>query len=852
MKKILIRASRLLAIFLPLALFLLPVVTLAQGNDALGVNYMEGTGLSRQDPRITVARIIQVGLGFLGTIAVVLVIYAGFIWMTSEGNAEKIKKAKDLLKSAAIGLLIILSSFAIVTFVINKLNEAIGGSNGQQSSQGGNNQNGLAAIGSGIIQSVYPEPWQNDVPRNTSVIVTFREKVKASTICESGDDATGVCSNANIVTSSVKFFQTEVGDNVATNLAADKVKVSSNDGKTFVFTPVDYLGSANSKIWQSVKLTDSVRKANGSAAFTSGNFTWQFEVGTKVDLTPPQVQLGGIIPAPDNEADLRQGVQVAVQARAFINIIGPIQVARTATATEPQASGASGTARLQGEYNCNNDGAVTVTIAAIAGTSTLRAQVSGIDGVIDDENVSDNQVNLGCGLTLFKNGNLAPDNRGELQAGNSWTFNVLSAKSASSLTIGSQTYRLVATADDNPNNIPVTSTTAEIVARFNATNNQITASLKTPTSILLVAKQAGEIGNSLTLLTDSSALSLTPFSGGIDRQEQIEVKGGPDIPRNSVIQINFSEAINPMTVVGDSGDVSSTIRVINASTSQPIAGKFTIGNQYKTVEFVSRDKCGTNACGDDIYCLPANANIIVEMGAANLNPCIDGQQCVDKTPYSQCVGGFCQKEADDRYPMAALPLANGIVDTCFNSLDGNRDTKAFGPVGYYNENIRNSEKDSYKWSFFVNDNIDLTPPKITSNSLSPAINQSGAALNQLIEFSFDKIMMATTLGSGSVSINDQQHQLINLYSASQAPSYWVTGQAIDGGIPDGYPDYTKVKITHGLLTESTRYSVEVGSGVKDARQNCFKPCRDNGTCATADSSYSSCCGGKPEAAASCQ
>lgn len=849
MKKILIRASRLLAIFLPLALFLLPIITLAQSGDPLGVDYMEGTGLSKQDPRITVARFIQVGLGFLGTIAVVLVIYAGFIWMTSEGNAEKIKKAKDLLKSAAIGLLIILSSFAIVTFVINKLNEAIGGSGGQQSVAGGNDQNGLAAIGSGIIQSVYPEPWQNDVPRNTSVIVTFREKIKVSTICQDGNDASSTCANSNIVTSSVKFFQTEVGDSAATNLAADKVKVSTSDGKIFVFTPVDYFGSANSKLWQSVKLTDSVKKANGSAAFTLGNFTWQFEVGTKVDLTPPQVQLGGIVPAPDNEADIRQGVREAVQAVASLTFSGQIQVARTATATEPQAVGLSGTARLQGNYNCSDDGTVTVTIAS---TTPMAAQVTGTGvareadapSVINDNDVSDNQVNLGCGLTLIKVGTLAP--------GNSWTFNVLSAKSANSLTIGNQTYHFVATADNNPNNISVASSTAEKVAQINATNNQViaTSTPSSPNTIGLLAAQAGEIGNSLTLLTDSSALRLTQFSGGIDRQEQIEIKGAPDIPRNSVLQINFSEAINPMTVVGTSDQVSSTIRVLNASTSQPIAGKFMIGNQYKTLEFVSNDECGTNACGDTIYCLPANTNVIVQLGAANLNPCTDSQQCVDKTPYSQCVAGFCQKDTDDRYPMAALPLASGVVDACFNSLDGNRDTKAFGPVGFYSENTKNADqKDSYQWSFFVNDNIDLTPPKLINNSLSPAVSQSSVALNQLIEFSFDKIMMATTLGSGSVNINNHQHQLINLYSAGAAPSFWVTSQAIDSGVPDGYPDYTKIKVLHGLLSEATRYSMEVGSGVKDSRQNCFKPCSDNAACT---STVSSCCSGQPSAATSCQ
>ena len=94
-------------------------------DDLLGVSYGAETGLADTDIRITIAYIIRSALGLLGTIALVLIVYAGFLWMTAGGNDDQITKAKGVLSAAIIGLVIILSSFAISTFVINELQGAI-------------------------------------------------------------------------------------------------------------------------------------------------------------------------------------------------------------------------------------------------------------------------------------------------------------------------------------------------------------------------------------------------------------------------------------------------------------------------------------------------------------------------------------------------------------------------------------------------------------------------------------------------------------------------------------------------------------------------------------------------------
>lgn len=83
-------------------------------------------GLGAQDPRVTAAKIISVALGFLGIIAIGLVLYGGWLWLTSGGEASKIERAKKLLISAGIGLIIILSAWGIVTFILSALLNATG------------------------------------------------------------------------------------------------------------------------------------------------------------------------------------------------------------------------------------------------------------------------------------------------------------------------------------------------------------------------------------------------------------------------------------------------------------------------------------------------------------------------------------------------------------------------------------------------------------------------------------------------------------------------------------------------------------------------------------------------------
>lgn len=79
---------------------------------------------SEQGLTDTIGLLISVLLGVLGIIFLVLVIWAGLLWMTAAGETKQTQKAKDILVTSVIGLVILLSAYAISTFVIDNITNA--------------------------------------------------------------------------------------------------------------------------------------------------------------------------------------------------------------------------------------------------------------------------------------------------------------------------------------------------------------------------------------------------------------------------------------------------------------------------------------------------------------------------------------------------------------------------------------------------------------------------------------------------------------------------------------------------------------------------------------------------------
>jgi hypothetical protein len=93
------------------------------GNGYSQDDFQNSLGLGERDPRDIAASVIRILLGFLGMIAVVIILLGGFKWMTAGGNEEKVGEARKLIIQGVVGLIIILAAFGISTFVINSLLE---------------------------------------------------------------------------------------------------------------------------------------------------------------------------------------------------------------------------------------------------------------------------------------------------------------------------------------------------------------------------------------------------------------------------------------------------------------------------------------------------------------------------------------------------------------------------------------------------------------------------------------------------------------------------------------------------------------------------------------------------------
>jgi hypothetical protein len=78
--------------------------------------------LGIDDPKLLVFRILRYSLGFLGILALVMIIYGGFLMLTSGGNADMIKKAKGTIIWASVGIAIVLGSWQILQFIFSTIN----------------------------------------------------------------------------------------------------------------------------------------------------------------------------------------------------------------------------------------------------------------------------------------------------------------------------------------------------------------------------------------------------------------------------------------------------------------------------------------------------------------------------------------------------------------------------------------------------------------------------------------------------------------------------------------------------------------------------------------------------------
>lgn len=82
----------------------------------------------------SIGRVIKILLSFTGVVFLALTVYAGFLWMTAGGNAEQVEKSQQIVKTATMGLIIVISCYGIVVFLL----AAIGAATNTQTTTVGN------------------------------------------------------------------------------------------------------------------------------------------------------------------------------------------------------------------------------------------------------------------------------------------------------------------------------------------------------------------------------------------------------------------------------------------------------------------------------------------------------------------------------------------------------------------------------------------------------------------------------------------------------------------------------------------------------------------------------------------
>ena len=218
----------------------------------------------------------------------------------------------------------------------------------------------------------------------------------------------------------------------------------------------------------------------------------------------------------------------------------------------------------------------------------------------------------------------------------------------------------------------------------------------------------------------------------------------------------------------------------------------------------------------------------------------------------------------------------------------------------YNLNSKDAltQGDDLVWSFFVNKQLDLSPPQVTS--IGPAIKSTAVDLSIPLEAAFDELLMGDTLKPGSnyrdgqcwcdsdddcstgetcdVAINkcaanegvEQNYcarddeckagpvevagratcvnrKYVSLLDRSTSPvGWWVTHRDLDSGPPfDTFADYTTVFLDHTPFGTATLYGSELGSGIKDVYQNCYLPSSGTDGAGGSCSGSPYCCNGAP-------
>jgi hypothetical protein len=111
-----------------LSIFIVPNIAFAKVDLGEGIVKKAGKTAGYAQANETtlsemIGSIIKTVLSLVGIIFTVLMVYAGYLWMTARGEASQVEKAQEIIKSSIIGIIITLAAYSISNFVVSKILE---------------------------------------------------------------------------------------------------------------------------------------------------------------------------------------------------------------------------------------------------------------------------------------------------------------------------------------------------------------------------------------------------------------------------------------------------------------------------------------------------------------------------------------------------------------------------------------------------------------------------------------------------------------------------------------------------------------------------------------------------------
>lgn len=289
---------------------LLPTFVLAAEGNNSGVNFSFGNQflLGSASPVDIAIAIINWTLAILALIALIIILWGGMTWVLSQGEEEKIVRAKTIIRNGIIGLVIVLASWGIVTYIINALLDFTNA--GENSGQSGTPPVGGSGSGMELaIDHTNPTDLQEGVPLCYAVAVTFSDPLITDTVNAdtfkttiSGGQAEGSsCSDGSQCASGV----------CAGTCSGGQLPGSfgfSEDKKAAVFYPEsDYYPNTKYHVEISdgpsgVQGVDSKSQIQIYLPYDANHSKFDFTTGTDTDIIPPKVDVVNLTPYPGDEA----------------------------------------------------------------------------------------------------------------------------------------------------------------------------------------------------------------------------------------------------------------------------------------------------------------------------------------------------------------------------------------------------------------------------------------------------------------------------------------------------------------------------------------------------------------------